>query len=493
MKKKVLIIIGIVIVLLVVIYGIIFFVDYNNVSNGKLPIFAIKSDTENYHGLGYTVNVKYYNDTNDIETINMSAFGKTIAGAVFNYDEVNNDTNNDIIIIEDGKIQNENLLDTFLKNADNKEPSTLQINNISNGNTETITLEYVPGENDIKNDTSSENITVNTVAPDKDWTYEDYQKYYGYFQMTKNDKEERFDIYHWGIKRQTTDNTVQVIFYTDYFKFDLLEIPVIFEYNLDSSLYEKTYDLTYHGRKDMGIKQIAKTNQYDNIDYGLYTIAGDVTVTVEQDMVYSLEDALNQKIISVQSILDQAKEDEKYGICETASYNDGGSIEYRYHDYTILKLNKLDGNKDLIIGYPYYDNSQNYIINNEQIQNKSYKDTDEKELQDKYSKISLSIKKDTITKTGATIIISDISEQENTYGEWFRIDKKTNGFWEELKPIDDNYVFTDIAYKIGENHQLEMNTDWSKLYGELEPGEYRIVKELYDNGDIYLAVEFTIE
>ena len=31
MKKKVLIIIGIVIVLFVVIYGIIFFVDYNNV------------------------------------------------------------------------------------------------------------------------------------------------------------------------------------------------------------------------------------------------------------------------------------------------------------------------------------------------------------------------------------------------------------------------------------------------------------------------------
>lgn len=229
----------------------------------------------------------------------------------------------------------------------------------------------LPGENDIKNTTSSENITINTVAPDKDWTYEDYQRYYGYFQMTKNDKEERFDVYRWGIKRQTTDNTVQVIFYSH--TIDLAEIPVIFEYNLDSSLYEKTYDLTYHGRKDMGIEQIAKTNQYDNIDYGLYTIAGDVTVTVEQDMVYSLEDALNEKIISVQSILDQAKEDEKYGICETASYNDGGSIEYRYKDYTILKLNKLDGNKDLIIGYPYYDDSQYYIINNEQIQNESYK------------------------------------------------------------------------------------------------------------------------
>ena len=487
MKKKVLIIIGIVIVLLVVIYGIIFFVDYNNVSNGKLPIFAIKSDTENYHGLGYTVNVKYYNDTNDIETINMSAFGKTIAGAIFNYNEVNNNANNDIIIIEDRKIQNENLLDTFLKNADNKEPSTLQINNILNGNTETITLEYVPGENDIKNDTLSENTSVNSIAPDRNWTSEDYQKYYGYYKMTKNDKEEKFDVYRWGIKRQTTENTVQVIFYTDYFKFDLLEIPVIFEYNLDSSLYEKTYDLIYHGRKDLGIKQIAKTNQFDNIDYGLYTLAGDVTVTIEQDMVYSLEDALSQKIISVQSILDQAKEDEKYGICETAFFHDGGSIEYRYNDYTILKLNKLDGNKDLIIGFP------GSIINNEQLKNESYKDTKEKNIQDKYSKISLSIKDGTLSKTGATIIISDISEQENTYGEWFRIDKKTNGFWEELKPIDDNYVFKDIAYRIGENHQLEMNTDWSKLYGELEPGEYRLVKEIYDNAHTYLAVEFTIE
>ena len=374
MKKKVLIIIGAIIILLLIIYGIIFFVDYNNVSNGKLPIFAIKSNAENYNGLGYHVNVKYYKDTNYIEIINMSAFGKTIAGTVFNYDEVNNDTNNDIIIIDDGKIQNENLLDTFLKNADNKESSTLQINNISNGSTETITLEYVSGENDIKNSASLENTTVNTVAPDKDWTYEDYQKYFGYFQMTKNDKEERFDVYRWGIKRQTTENTVQVIFYSD--TLDLAEIPIIFEYNLDSSLYEKSYDLTYHGRKDMGIKQIAKPNQYDNIDYGLYTIAGDVTITVEQDMVYSLEDALDQKIISVESILNQAKEDEKYGICETALFQDGGSIEYRYNDYTILKLNSLDGTKDLIIGYPYYDNFQNYLINNIQIQNRSYKDSE---------------------------------------------------------------------------------------------------------------------
>ena len=364
MKKKVLIALGIIIIVSLIIYGIIFYTDNNNVSDEKSPNFVVEEET---------------------------------------------DINNNIIIIEDGKIQNENLLDTFLKNADNKEPSTLQVNNISNGNTETITLEYVPGEND----TLSDDTTANYVLPDKDWAYEDYQKYCGYYKMTKNDKEEKFDTWHWQVKRVTNENTVKVIF--DGEMFDLIDIPVIFEYNLDSSLYEKTYDLTYHGRKDMGIKQIAKTNQFDNIDFGVYTFAGDVTITIEEDMVYSLEDALNEGIISVQSILDQAKLDEKYGICEMAYYQDGGSIEYRYKDYTILKFNSLDGNRDLIIGMP------GSIINNEQLQNESYKDTEEKNIQDRYSQISLSIKDSTLTKTGATIIISDISEQENTYGEWFRI------------------------------------------------------------------------
>ncbi len=364
MKKKVLIVLGIIIVLLLVIYGIIFLVDYNNVLNGNLPIFAIKSDTENYHGLGYTVKVQYYKDTNNIEKMDMVAFGRTVAGMIQDFGETS--ANNDIMIIEDGKIQNENLLDVFIENVNNKNSSTMQIEIISNGNTDTVMLEYVLGENDKNNDSSSDNVAVNSIAPDKDWTYTDYQKYFGYYKMTKNNKEEKFDDFHWDIKRETEGNTVQVIF-NSYIS-DLADIPIICEYNLDSSLYEKKYDLTYNQRKDLGIYQIAKANQFDNIDFGLYTLGGDVSVTIEQDMVYSLEDALNESIIDVQSILDQAKLDEKYGICETAFYSDGGSIEYRYKDYTILKFNSLDGNKDLIIGF------SGTIINNEQLKNGSYKD-----------------------------------------------------------------------------------------------------------------------
>ena len=448
MKKKVLIILGIIIVLLLIICGLVFYIDYKNVSNNKLS----------------TSNVEYSEDITK---------------------------NNDIIIIKDGKIQNENLIDTFIETASNKQATNLEIDVTSNENTDVIKLEYVPAEKDEnqndaeQNNYASANSTVIINGPNQEFTYEDYQKYYGYYKITKNNNEKKFDDYHWDIKRLTDGNTVQVIFNSR--TIDLAEIPVICEYNLDSSLYEKTYDLTYLGRKDNGIKQIAKTNQFDNIDYGLYTLAGDVTVTIEQDMVYSLEDALKKKIISVQSILDQAKIDEKYGICETAFYSDGGSIEYRYKDYTILKLNSLDGNRDLIIGF------SGTIINNEQLKNESYKVAEEKKIQEKYSKVSMSIKENTLTKTGATIIISDISKTKNTYGEWFRIDKKTNVFWNELKSIDENYVFNDIGLTVGEDDKLEVNTDWSKIYGKLEKGEYRLVKELYDGEHIYLAVEFTIE
>lgn len=365
MKKKFLIILGILIVLLLLTYGIIFFVDYNKVSHGKIPVFAIKSDTENYYGLGYSVNVKYYKNTNNIEKIEMYAFGKTVAGTIFSYNEENLNANN--IIVENGKIKNENLLDKFIENSNNKQASILQINNISNENIETITLEYVPGENYINNNISSENTTVNSIVPDVEWNSENYQKYYGYYKLIKNNNEEKFDNLHWNIKRLTNGNTVQLIFYSYYF--DLTEIPVIFEYNLDSSLYKKTFDLTYISKKDNKIKQIAKTNQFDNIDFGLYTLEGDVTITIEQDMAYSLEDALNKKIISVQNILDQAKLDEKYGICSSSYYKDGGSIEYKYPSYTILKFNTLGGNKDLIIGM------SGSIINNDNFKNLNYRNT----------------------------------------------------------------------------------------------------------------------
>lgn len=105
-------------------------------------------------------------------------------------------------------------------------------------------------------------------------------------------------------------------------------------------------------------------------------------------------------------------------------------------------------------------------------------------------KVKILIKDGTLTKTGATIIISDENEQPYTYGKWYRIDKKENGVWKELIPIIDNYSWIEIAYKIGEDGKLEQKIDWTKLYGELKNGEYRLVKDI--NYNQYFWVEFNI-
>lgn len=347
MKKKIIIIISVLIILLIIGYGSIVYTDYHKVVNGELPVFANYSDNGSYQGLGYTVEVKYYQNTDIIEEMNMKFLGKTIAGIVQCIEEENE--NQDIVIIENGNIQNENRLDEFMDKANNREASILQIHAISGEKTDNIKLEFVPGK--IEEFNTEETNTVNMQVPSSAATAEEYQEAYGYYKITVNDTETgRYDGLHWQMKRITKDNIVQVIM--EPFLIEVTEFPVICEYSLESSSYEKKFELTYMGRKDMGVKKIAEKNQFDNLDFGVYTIAGDVSITIEGDMIYSLEDALSQSVITVQDILEQAKADKKYGFCEEAYYSDGGSIEYRYSTYTILKYNALDGNKDLVIGMP---------------------------------------------------------------------------------------------------------------------------------------------
>ncbi len=347
MKKKIIIIISVLIILLIIGYGSIVYTDYHKVVNGELPVFANYSDNGSYQGLGYTVEVKYYQNTDIIEEMNMKFLGKTIAGIIQCIEEQNE--NQESVIIENENIQNENKLDEFMDKANNREASILQIHAISGEKTDNIKLEFVPGK--IEEINTEETNTVNVQVPSSAATAEEYQEAYGYYKITVNDTETgRYDGLRWQMKRITKDNIVQVIM--EPFLIEVTEFPVICEYSLESSSYEKKFELTYMGRKDMGVKKIAKKNQFDNLDFGVYTIAGDVSITIEGDMVYSLEDALSQGVITVQDILEQAKADKKYGFCEEAYYSDGGSIEYRYSTYTILKYNTLDANKDLVIGMP---------------------------------------------------------------------------------------------------------------------------------------------
>ena len=65
---------------------------------------------------------------------------------------------------------------------------------------------------------------------------------------------------------------------------------------------------------------------------------------------YSLKEALLENRITMEEIIAKANQDEKDGKIKTEMYKDGGSIEYHYENYTIIKYHTLDGNRDVYIG-----------------------------------------------------------------------------------------------------------------------------------------------
>ena len=102
--------------------------------------------------------------------------------------------------------------------------------------------------------------------------------------------------------------------------------------------------------------------------------------------------------------------------------------------------------------------------------------------------ITMEIKEGTLTKTGATIVITDLSGKNNTFSKEFRIDQKRGGKWYTLKDKSKNEV--DVMPGQQENKKLEQELNWEKNYGTLSDGYYRIVKKI-NNKDI--VAEFEIE
>jgi hypothetical protein len=137
------------IIILVILYFSMLFIDINRVNSFHKPIFVWNPTTNvgtneiSYQGIGYKVDIKYY-DNGIVETIEMYMFGKVIAGGVqdivTNSSELNAvykkigeyfvdenadrsnlasnrlDTTNNVVVVElidNGKAKQEN----FLKNA----------------------------------------------------------------------------------------------------------------------------------------------------------------------------------------------------------------------------------------------------------------------------------------------------------------------------------------------------------------------------------------
>lgn len=108
--------------------------------------------------------------------------------------------------------------------------------------------------------------------------------------------------------------------------------------------------------------------------------------------------------------------------------------------------------------------------------------------------ITMKIKEGSLTNTGATVIITDLSGDESVdlINRKFKIDYKKDDKWYRLESKIKNEVTvmtTDNVMENGDNtYTQEIN--WERYYGKLDKGHYRIVKEVKTN--LYIAAEFDI-
>ena len=108
-------------------------------------------------------------------------------------------------------------------------------------------------------------------------------------------------------------------------------------------------------KNDEGKVKVLDRSETDKYDYDIYTYKGEVNVIINTEKM-SLRDALLNDKITVEQILEKAEKDFNERMIWRGIFADGGSKNYIYDDYSILKCNRYmmndEINRDLYIGVP---------------------------------------------------------------------------------------------------------------------------------------------
>lgn len=116
-----------------------------------------------------------------------------------------------------------------------------------------------------------------------------------------------------------------------------------------------------------------------------------------------------------------------------------------------------------------------------------------------FAGVNMTVNKGSASSTKLTVVFENNSNSQCIYGEYFGLERKINGIWYQVPVIiDGNYGFNCIGYNLASGDACEKVVDWNWLYGSLDAGEYRIVKDISDfrgtgyYDTYYLAAELTI-
>lgn len=111
--------------------------------------------------------------------------------------------------------------------------------------------------------------------------------------------------------------------------------------------------------------------------------------------------------------------------------------------------------------------------------------------------IGLSFSLKNISPTGATMVFQQYDADAPTgdllYSDDFAIEVQKDGVWETAPiVVVGDYGFTAIAFTLTAGETSERELRWAWLYGELEPGNYRLTKSVLDFRDSGDFDEYTV-
>ena len=246
----------------------------------------------------------------------------------------------DSITISNDKVHNLEKLDEFIENVNNvlyENEISLKVNLYTiEGNIITKELTYVPIQGNYEENYKNRKLLVKT-----DYSNDKFSS-----QGIVN---EEYLMQPYKLERKFVKDgkIIQIILKKSNRSSNVEDEVRLFEYELQDTDYAENNYIYYAQRKDMGVDKINSEEDFD-----IYVIGGNVTIAKNNEEAKDFSEAIEAKYISIDEILKQAEVDSKYGVCRRGFYSDGGTIEYRYQDYTLIKANTLAGNKDFIIAPP---------------------------------------------------------------------------------------------------------------------------------------------
>lgn len=114
--------------------------------------------------------------------------------------------------------------------------------------------------------------------------------------------------------------------------------------------------------------------------------------------------------------------------------------------------------------------------------------------------VSMTVEEESVSSTGLTVVLENNSDSQVIYSEDLLLEEKRSDSWYQVPVIiEEEYGFQDIGYEVNPGEQDSLNIDWEWLYGDIDEGHYRIVKNVLDlrgTADFdehQLTAEFEIE